>query len=64
MAIFLLLTRVVWLVIRAERSGYKIVEVPVIVEEIRTAKSSLVKRAPRTVAGMFHVRKTLKEEQA
>ncbi|MEA1902060.1 MAG: glycosyltransferase family 2 protein [Actinomycetota bacterium] len=52
------------LVIRAERAGYNIVEVPVVVEEIRSAKSSLIKRAPRTVAGMFHVRRTLKEEDA
>lgn len=50
------------LVIRAERSGYNIVEVPVVVEEIRSAKSSLVKRAPRTIAGMFNVRRVLKEE--
>ena len=47
------------LVIRAERAGYKIVEVPVVVEELRTAKSSLVKRAPRTVAGLFRIRRLL-----
>jgi glycosyltransferase involved in cell wall biosynthesis len=51
------------LVIRAERAGYRIVEVPVVVEEIRSAKSSLIKRAPRTVAGMFDVRRTLRNEE-
>ena len=48
------------LVIRAERAGYKITEVPVIVEELRTARSSLVKRVPRTIAGLFRIRKLLK----
>jgi hypothetical protein len=48
------------LVVRAERGGYGIVEVPVRVEEIRTAKSSLIKRAPRTVMGMFRIRRLLK----
>ncbi|MEX1037228.1 MAG: glycosyltransferase family 2 protein [Acidimicrobiia bacterium] len=49
------------LVIRAERAGYRIAEVPVVVEELRTAKSSLVKRVPRTVAGLFRIRKLLTE---
>lgn len=44
------------LVIRAERAGYSIVEVPVVVEEMRTAKSSLIKRAPRTVLGLIRMR--------
>lgn len=48
------------LVIRAERSGYRITEVPVVVEELRTARSSLVKRVPRTIAGLFRIRKLLK----
>ena len=49
------------LVIRAERAGYNITEVPVVVEEMRTAKSSLFKRVPRTVAGLFRIRKLLAE---
>ena len=49
------------LVIRAERAGYTINEVPVVVEEIRTAKSSLIRRAPRTVAGLFEIRRSLKQ---
>ncbi|HET8740524.1 MAG TPA: glycosyltransferase [Acidimicrobiia bacterium] len=44
------------LVVRAERAGYKIVEVPVVVQEMRTARSSLVKRAPRTIAGLIRMR--------
>ncbi len=48
------------LVIRAERAGYRIVEVPVTVEELRNAKSSLVKRVPRTVVGLFRIRKALR----
>ena len=47
------------LVIRAERAGYRIVEVPVEVVEMRTARSSLVKRVPRTVRGLFRIRKAL-----
>jgi glycosyltransferase involved in cell wall biosynthesis len=47
------------LVIRAERAGYRIAEVPVVVEEMRTAKSSLVKRAPRTVLGLIRMRSYL-----
>jgi len=48
------------LVVRAERAGYSIVEVPVTVEELRTARSSLIKRAPRTVAGLFRIRRILR----
>ncbi len=50
------------LVIRAERAGYMITEVPVIVEELRSARSSLVKRVPRTIAGLFRIRKLLKSD--
>lgn len=48
------------LVIRAERAEYEIREVPVVVEELRTARSSLVKRIPRTVYGLFRIRRLLK----
>ncbi len=50
------------LVVRAERAGYTIVEVPVVVEEMRTARSSLVKRAPRTVFGLIKIRRLLRQE--
>lgn len=48
------------LVVRAERAGYSIVEVPVVVEEMRQAKSSLLKRAPRTIMGLFRIRGSLR----
>jgi len=51
------------LVVRAERAGYAIREVPVVVEELRVARSSLVKRVPRTVQGLFAIRRTLREEE-
>ncbi len=50
------------LVVRAERAGYAITEVPVVVEEIRNAKSSLIKRVPRTVLGLFRIRKLLQQK--
>ncbi|MGH8952606.1 MAG: glycosyltransferase [Acidimicrobiia bacterium] len=50
------------LVVRAERAGYRIAEVPVVVEEIRVARSSLVKRVPRTIQGLFRIRHTLAAE--
>lgn len=50
------------LVVRAERAGYRIVEVPVVVEELRTARSSLLKRVPRTVVGLFSIRSVLQKE--
>lgn len=50
------------LVIRAERAGHKICEVPVVVEEMRVARSSLVKRVPRTVMGLWEIRKLLETE--
>ncbi|MEX0698459.1 MAG: glycosyltransferase family 2 protein [Acidimicrobiia bacterium] len=50
------------LVIRAERNGYRIVEVPVVVEEIRAARSSLVKRVPRTVVGLVRIRRALRDQ--
>jgi glycosyltransferase involved in cell wall biosynthesis len=48
------------LVVRAERAGYSIVEVPVVVEEMRHAKSSLIRRAPRTIAGLIRIRRLLR----
>jgi hypothetical protein len=50
------------LVIRAERSGFRIIEVPVVVEEIRAARSSLVKRVPRTVLGLIRIRRILRNQ--
>jgi len=50
------------LVIRAERAGFRILEVPVVVEEQRAARSSLIKRIPRTVRGVWRIRRTLRAE--
>ncbi len=47
------------LVIRAERAGYRIVEVPVVVEELRAARSSLLTRVPRTLRGLLRIRRAL-----
>lgn len=50
------------LVVRAEREGYRIVELPVEVVELRDTKSSLIKRVPRTLKGVWRIRRTLKSE--
>ena len=47
------------LVVRAERAGYRILEVPAVVEEKRATRSSLVTRVPRTLRGIAAIRKTL-----
>jgi len=49
------------LVLRAERKGFVIVEVPVVVEELREARSSLLARVPRTVRGLFRIRKAMRQ---
>lgn len=50
------------LVIRAERAGYRIAEVPAVVEELREARSSFVSRIPRTLRGLWRIRRTLRRE--
>ena len=50
------------LVVRAERAGFRIVELPASVEELRDAKSSLVKRVPRTLTGVWKIRKDMKND--
>jgi glycosyltransferase involved in cell wall biosynthesis len=44
------------LVIRAERAGYRVAEVPAVVEEQRQARSGLLRRVPRTLAGLARIR--------
>jgi glycosyltransferase involved in cell wall biosynthesis len=44
------------LVIRAERAGYRIREIPVVVEEMRDARSSFLGRVPRTLVGLLRIR--------
>jgi hypothetical protein len=50
------------LVIRAERAGYAITEVPATVEEMREARSSLIKRVPRTLRGLWTIRRLLAKD--
>jgi glycosyltransferase involved in cell wall biosynthesis len=47
------------LVVRAERAGYRIAELPASVEELRESKSNLVKRVPRTLKGVWRIRRSL-----
>jgi glycosyltransferase involved in cell wall biosynthesis len=47
------------LVLRAERAGYAIAELPAVVEEIRPARSSFLRRVPRTVRGLLRVRRLM-----
>ncbi|RLE13216.1 MAG: glycosyltransferase family 2 protein, partial [Actinobacteria bacterium] len=47
------------LVVRAERAGYQITELPASVEELRETKSNLVKRVPRTLKGVWRIRRSL-----
>lgn len=51
------------LVVRAERAGYRVIEVPVTVEELRPARSSLLRRVPRTVAGIIRMRRLFDAER-
>lgn len=47
------------LILRAERDGAKIQEVPVIVSELREARSGLFGRIPRTLRGLLRIRRSL-----
>lgn len=47
------------LVVRAERTGYRIIEVPAVCEEKREAKTSLMTRVPRTMRGIAEIRRNL-----
>lgn len=46
-------------VIRAERCGFRVVELPVVVEELRESKSRLWTRIPRTLLGILRIRRSL-----
>jgi glycosyltransferase involved in cell wall biosynthesis len=50
------------LVVRAGHAGYRIAEFPIVVEEQRAARSNLWKRIPRTLKGIWRIRKQLKSE--
>ena len=47
------------LVLRAERSGYRVAEVPVSVRELRPARTSIARRVPRTLLGLARLHRSL-----
>ncbi len=44
------------LILRAERAGYAVAEVPVSVAELRPARTSIARRVPRTLLGLVKLR--------
>ena len=52
------------LVLRAERSGLRAVELPVAVEERRPSRTSILRRIPRTLAGLARLRVALWQERS
>lgn len=50
------------LVLRAERDGYHITELPTAVEEQRATRSSFLGRVPRTLLGLLRIRLTMWRE--
>jgi glycosyltransferase involved in cell wall biosynthesis len=50
------------LVLRAERRGLVVAELPVRVEERRPARTSIVRRIPRTVVGLGRLRSALRQD--
>lgn len=50
-------------IIRAQRAGMKVVEIPVNVKETRPSRSSIARRIPRTVAGLIRLRLALWQER-
>jgi len=51
------------LVLRAERAGLEAVELPVTVQERRPSRSSIIRRIPRTLAGLVRLRVFLWRER-
>lgn len=47
------------LIIRAERAGFAVAEVPVVVRELRPSRTSIMRRVPRTVGGIIRLRRVL-----
>ncbi len=50
------------LILRAERAGLRVVEIPVDVAERRPARTSIVRRVPRTVVGLVQLRVALRRD--
>jgi glycosyltransferase involved in cell wall biosynthesis len=51
------------LILRAERSGLRVAERPVVVHELRPARSSFLSRVPRTLRGLCRLRIALWRER-
>lgn len=51
------------LVLKAERDGARIAELPAVVEELRDTRSSFLGRVPRTVRGLWRIRRALRREE-
>jgi glycosyltransferase involved in cell wall biosynthesis len=47
------------LIIRAERAGLRVAEIPVVVRELRPSRTSILRRVPRTVGGIIRLRRVL-----
>ncbi len=52
------------LILRIERAGLRSAEIPVAVEELRPARTSILRRVPRTVFGLFRLRSALRGSRA
>lgn len=50
------------LVVRAEKAGYRIAELPAFVEELRETNSNVVKRVPRTLKGVWAIRMSMRSK--
>jgi hypothetical protein len=48
------------LILRAERSGLAVREVPVVVSEVRPPRTPIARRIPRTLVGLIRLRLTLR----
>jgi glycosyltransferase involved in cell wall biosynthesis len=44
------------LILRVERAGLRTAEIPVVVEELRPARTSMIRRVPRTLLGLVKLR--------
>ncbi len=51
------------LILRVERAGLRTAEIPVLVTELRPARSSLLKRVPRTLRGLVKLRIALSRDR-
>ncbi|MGQ0680243.1 MAG: glycosyltransferase family 2 protein [Actinomycetota bacterium] len=52
------------LVARAERSGLKVLELPIKTVELRESRSNILRRIPRTVLGLIRLRRALRSPGA